>query len=166
MWLKHTLLRQHLQVGNWVSKWPFVCLASMVASFTQSRCCPLCLTFSPNIMQSWLSGYWFRIKKSVLPQTHCVNWSKSFVSLWRQLGEISKFLYLSGYPNSLVQDTNTHSSSYLCCTSAKQKSGHSSRKKPWYALSKWLTLLAPTAKETGFPIYEKNPLIVFIKPLK
>lgn len=56
MWLKHMLLRQHLQVGNWVSKWPFVCLASMVASFTQSRCCPLCLACSPNTMQSWLSG--------------------------------------------------------------------------------------------------------------
>lgn len=157
MWLKHMLWRQHLQVGNWVSKWLFVCLASslMVTSFTQSRCCPLCLACSPSTMQSWLSGYRFRIKKSAFPQTPCVTWNKSFVSLGRQI--IWGNFQISGY-GWVSQTTWTGHQYPLTLFVAPLQSrnlGIAATRSPWCALAKWLTLFASTARKTGFLTYEK-----------
>lgn len=57
-----------------------------ISFFTQSTCCPLCMHALPVHMQIQMFVYcyefWLRITKPSPPQTSCVTWSMSFISLY------------------------------------------------------------------------------------
>lgn len=114
-----------------------------ISFFTQSTRCPLCMHALPVHMQIRMFVYcyefWLRITKPSPPQTSCVTWNMSFISLslslyiylwWDNLGELPNSWAWLCAPTYWGQDIRTHSSSCLCCTFSNQKPEHDNHKEP------------------------------------